>query len=110
MLMRSRGMMKYRDFSLTIHQQTYIVFKVRSCRNVYILLGSVPGNDHAAAYEIAIGYKGNAASYIKEEIGSDRKHEVATPDILKYVVFTYMYTNSVQVSSRINWCELNCLN
>lgn len=73
----SNGKFHYRDFSLTVPHRTLLVFKVRTCRNAHLLLAGIYGNDHNEAYEITIGYEENMASYIKEEIGTNKKHEVS---------------------------------
>ena len=82
MFLTTRGVYHYQEFSTTILDRTSLVFSVQSCGNVHILLGSDPGTTHQNAYEITIGNKENTASYIKEEIGTSRKHEKETIDIL----------------------------
>ena len=58
------------------------MFSVKSCRNVHILLGSVPGDVFRDAYEITLGYEQNTASYIKLDVEGTDKVEVPTPDLL----------------------------
>lgn len=76
MFLKTRGLYHYQEFSMSVMDRTSLVFSVRACANVHILLATEPGTVHQHAYEVTIGYMDNTMSYIREEIGGTKKHEV----------------------------------
>ena len=42
----TKGMYKFSEFSMSVAHLTSVVFKVKSCRNAYVLLGTTFNNDH----------------------------------------------------------------
>ena len=85
----TRGDYKYRHLSTSVPSVNQIVFSVKACKYVHILLGSIPGDVFNDAYEITIGMTIGQNTYteIKYDIAGSRKVEAMTPDVLNCTSF-----------------------
>ena len=50
LVVQNEGSHLYTDFSMSVQHLHYVVFKVKACTSVYVLLGATFNNDHKVNY------------------------------------------------------------
>ena len=59
----------FRNYWWSMYGEKGVVFRVKACREVHVVVGAVPGNPDLGAYEVILGENSNAGARIVDRVG-----------------------------------------
>lgn len=76
---------------ITVVEQTSMVFKVKACSDVHVVLASYPKNPRVRSYDLLLGSDGNTMTKLYRE--GTLVHSINTSNLLKCDVDQYLWVS-----------------